>query len=130
MEKTQGNKNLGEPLLLLMVFSVVFGAEIKSLSGNISKTISGNNVFVENSHLLIIPALIYLCIKQKNIFLKYIYLLSTLPFIYWSSMVQSLNIRILFYLNLIIIFLIIMSLLGYIRRTFEKYKSLIDMGPD
>lgn len=130
MKKTQTNETIGEPLLLLMAFSFVFGAEIKSLSGNISKTISGNNVFVENSHLLIIPALIYLCIKQKNNFLKYTYLLSILPFIYWSTMVQSLNIRILFYLNLIIIFVIIMSLMKYIHKTFEKYKSLINMKPD
>ena len=125
MKKAQSNNDhIGEALLLLMGFSVALGAEIKSISVNINNTSSVNNIFSDNIHLLMIPALVYLFIKQKNIFLKCIYLLSTLPFIYWSSMIQSLNIKTLFYINLIIIFIVIIGLIKYIYRTFEKTKTV------
>lgn len=120
MKKVQDNHdNIGEALLLLMGFSVAFGAEIKSFSVNINNS-SSINIFSDNAHLLIVPALVYLFMKQKNIFLKCIYLLSILPFIYWSSMVQSLNIKALFYINLVIVFTAIISLIKYVHRTFEK----------
>jgi hypothetical protein len=125
MKKAQSNNDhIGEALLLLMGFSVALGAEIKSIGVNINNISSVNNIFSDNIHLLMIPALVYLFIKQKNIFLKCIYLLSTLPFIYWSSMIQSLNIKTLFYINLIIIFIVIISLIKYIYRTFEKTKTV------
>lgn len=82
MKKVRSNNDhIGEALLLLMGFSVALGSEIKSFGVNINNTGSVNNIFSDNIHLLMIPALVYLFIKQNNIFLKCIYLVSTLPFI-------------------------------------------------
>ena len=115
MQRVTRKEEIGSCLLLLTFFSMQFIYEVMNIKKNyITHDISPSFFTVDNILLVMIPTLIYLSFKAKSLFLKFIYLLSTFPFLFTSSIFNSLNIKWLYYLNIAILFIIIVCMIKYI----------------
>lgn len=126
MQRITGKEEIGNCLLLLTFFSMQFMNEVMSkemnrsfMSDNLSSFLSIQNIF-----LILIPILIYLAFKGYGLFLKIIYLLSTIPILFTSSIFDILNIKLLYFFNIAIIFVLIVCLIKYINQIFESYKAI------
>ena len=110
----------------LFFYSIFFGIEISYIKEifNSSTIYPSNNfnIYSDDQFLLIlIPGLLYIAFKAKNIFLRSIYLVAILPLLLMSSIFPIS--KEVFLVNVVIIFIIDISLLKYIIKELQNIKS-------
>ena len=127
MKKSANNKldknNLMTLLFLLMIFSMYLVLKLHSLPNylNISSVIDSPKTIYS---IIIVPlamgiALLFCAIRSENKSLKYIYLISILPFITSPDVLYLFNQLFILIFNIIITFLIILIILRYISSALE-----------
>ena len=127
MKKSANNKldknNLMTLLFLLMIFSMYLVLKLHSLPNylNISSVIDSHKTIYS---IIIVPlamgiALLFCAIRSENKSLKYIYLISILPFITSPDVLYLFNQLFILIFNIIITFLIILIILRYISSALE-----------
>ncbi len=116
MTTIKDKEKIINPLLLLIFFSMQFIGEIMSQKTKGSVTDDPYYLVFDSGNILliIVPILVYFFLKEKDKALKIIYLLSILPFLLSSTIVNFLNIWWLDYLNITILFVMILYLVKYL----------------
>ena len=135
--KAKTEERIGNPLALLIMYSIFFGAAITSLAYKKycldiqhKETLVGVNdlslLVNEFPLLLIITFLLYSAIKKGDRLLRYAYLIGTLPLILQSSFFpEGLWVSVL---QIAFIFIVNISLMTYIIRIFECRESSPNSG--
>lgn len=128
METKTEKEKIGDPLAMLIMYSLLSGATITSaayrrycLDVQQKDALIGVNGFSfpinEFSLLLIIIFLLYSAIKKGDRLLRYAYLIGTMPLMLYSSIFPA---RLwVSFLQLFLISIVIICLMTYIIRTFE-----------
>ncbi len=111
-------KNIGEHGSIILSKPILF-------TGNIFETI---NRFI---WLFFLPlTILFSAIKEKDLLLKLTYLLSTIPFILTTPMINKLGFKSLYVIKIIIIFAVIMCLMKYLTNKTGQYKKVFKEKTD
>jgi len=138
LKKITGNEDFGTPILLLFFFSMLFVYEVREVLINIethgSIILSEPILFTDNLFetftrfcWFLIPLAILLCvIKEKDLFLKLIYFLGSIPLFLTTPIINKIGFKSLYVIKLLIMFAVLMCLIKYLISTMELYKKALN----
>lgn len=124
------------------MFSMLLVLEVQGLMENlathgsvmlIKSILFSENIFetISNVSYFIMPAAVFwAALSQKQRFLKFTYLLGTLPLLFTAPIINKLGYKSLYVLKIFIIFAVILCLMKYLLNTTELYKKTFKQETD
>jgi hypothetical protein len=137
LKNITGDEDLNTPLILLFMYSMMFIAECMGLMKNldaygsvilIEPILFADNIFETIGNLCwfsMSAAILYAALVQKQLFLKFTYLLGTLPFILTGPIINKLGYKSLHVIKVAVIFTVTMCLFKYLITTIKLYQDTI-----
>ncbi len=137
MKNITGDEDLNTPIILLFMYSMMFIAECTGLIENldtygsvmlIEPILFADNIFetIGNFCWFSMPtAILYAAFVEKQLFLKFTYLLGTLPFILTGPIINKLGYKSLYVIKVVVIFLVTMCLIKYLTTTIKLYQDAL-----
>ncbi len=133
MKKT--NEDIATPLVLLIVYAMFSIHETLTLPESISRhntslfyepLLFSENIFLTLSNFVwfAVPVvLVCFSFKEKDIFLSFLYMIGTVPFLLTQQVIMCLDIKILYLVKIIVSYFLTACLFRHITKMFEKNKN-------
>jgi len=137
LKSITGDEDLNTPILLMLMYSMMFIAECMGLMKNldaygsvilIEPIFFADNIFetIGNFCWFFMPAaILFAALGQKQLFLKCTYLLGTLPFILTGPIINKIGYKSLHVIKVAVIFIVTMCLFKYLITTIKLYQAAL-----
>ena len=140
MKIITGEEDFSTPIMLLFIFSMILGLQLRSLPEYFENFNKVHSVILNvpilfgdttleticNIGWFYFPiAILFMALKQKDLLLKITYMLGAIPLTLTNNVIINLGYKGLYIFSVAIIFVVVMLLIKYLTRTSELYKAVL-----